>query len=140
LYAVYTEPAMDSDTATNLVESGKGGNVARNGYASIFYPDSHELAGAAKINLVGGEQAQADFSLTLEPFRSVTASVGLQDGSRNSTSLSGQSAMNFSAVVMDGQGHTLPYTAQYDESAHTIQTFLPDGSYTLLVTAVGAQS
>ena len=48
--------------------------------------------------------------------------------------------MNFSAVVMDGQGHTLPYTAQYDESAHTIQTFLPDGSYTLLVTAVGAQS
>ena len=41
---------------------------------------------------------------------------------------------------MDGQGHTLPYTAQYDESAHTIQTFLPDGSYTLLVTAVGAQS
>jgi hypothetical protein len=140
LYAVYTEPAMDSDTATNLVASGKGGNVARNGYASIFYPDSHELAGAAKIKLAGGEQAQADLSLTLEPFRSVTATVGFQDGNRNSTSPSGQSAMNFSAVVMDGQGHTLPYTAQYDESAHTIQTFLPDGSYTLLVTAVGAQS
>ena len=140
LYAVYSEPAMDSDTATNLVESDKGGNVARNGYASIFYPDSHELAGAAKIKLAGGEQAQTDLSLTLEPFHSVTAIVGFQDVNRNSTSPSGQSGMNFSAVVMDGQGHSLPYTAQYDESTHTIQTFLPDGSYTLLVTAVGAQS
>ena len=37
-------------------------------------------------------------------------------------------------------GHSLPYTAQYDQSTHSIQTFLPDGSYTLLVTAVGAQS
>ena len=43
-YAVYTEPAMDSDTATNLVESGKGGNVTRNGYASVFYPESHGRA------------------------------------------------------------------------------------------------
>ena len=139
-YAVYTEPSMDSDTATNLVESGRGSNVARNGYASVFYPESHELAGAAKIKLAGGEQAQADISLTLEPFHSVTATVGSPDGNRNSASHSAQSGMNFSAVVMDGQGHTLPYTAQYDQSTHSIQTFLPDGSYTLLVTAVGAQS
>ena len=71
---------MDSDMASNLVESNKGGNGARNGYASgIFYPDSHELAGAAKIKLAGGEQAQTDLSLTLEPFHSVTAIVGFQD-------------------------------------------------------------
>ena len=75
LYAVYTEPTMDSDAATNLVETGSGNKVERDGYASTFYPDARDLAGAAKIHVAGGEQAQANIALTLEPFHSVTATV-----------------------------------------------------------------
>ncbi len=55
-YAVYTEPTMDSDAATNLVENGSGSKVAREGYASMFYPDARDLAGAAKIHVAGGER------------------------------------------------------------------------------------
>ncbi|HTC28184.1 carboxypeptidase-like regulatory domain-containing protein, partial [Dyella sp.] len=45
LYAVYTQPAMDSDAATNLVENGSGNTVPREGYASVLYPDARDLAG-----------------------------------------------------------------------------------------------
>lgn len=125
LYAVYTEPAMDSIAATNLVETGSGSKVERNGYASTFYPDARDLAGAAKIHVAGGEQAQANISLTLEPFHSVTATATIQK-------MSAGSAENIAVQVMDAQGHTLPYPAQYDAATHTVQAALPDGAYTFL--------
>ena len=74
-YTVYTVPTMDSDAATNLVATGSASNVVREGYASVFYPDARDLAGAGKIRVAGGEQAQANIALTLEPFQSVTATV-----------------------------------------------------------------
>lgn len=138
-YALYTEPSMDSESATDLVEAGHGGNVARGGYASQFYPDARDLAGAAKIKLAGGDQAQANFSLTLEPFRSVMASIVLPTG-RQSAVLPSQAGPNLSVLVMDGQGHQLAYSAQYDEATHTLQAFLPDGNYSLLVTQTAAAS
>jgi hypothetical protein len=139
-YALYTEPAMDSDTATNLVDTGSGNNVARNGYASLFYPESQDLAGAAKIRLKGGDEAQANFSLTLEPFHPVTATVVLP-GRRQDAALSAdQSGMNYSVLVMDGQARTLPYTAQYDAATHSIQAFLPDGTYSFFITAMASPS
>jgi hypothetical protein len=135
LYAVYTEPAMDSDAATNLVEAGSGKQIARGGYPSTFYPDSRDLAGAAKIKLAGGEQSQTNLSLTLEPFQSVTAFVTYPGGGRDNESSSGPAVSSLSPIVLDPQGHLLPYTAQYDQATHTIQAFLPDGSYSLMVTA-----
>jgi hypothetical protein len=139
-YAVYTEPAMDSDTATSFVESGSGDNVARNGYASLFFPESRDLAGAAKISLKGGDEAQANISLTLEPFHSVTATV-LLPGRRQDAGLSAeQSGMNYSVLVLDGQGRTLPYSAQFDATTHSIQSFLPDGTYSFFITAMASPS
>jgi hypothetical protein len=122
-YAVYTEPAMDSIAATNLVETGSGNNVERNGYASTFYPEARDLAGAAKIHVAGGEQAQANISLVLEPFHSVTATMPKS---------SSGAADNVAVQVMDAQGHSLPYPAQYDAATHTVQATLPDGTYTFL--------
>ncbi|MGA7241620.1 MAG: carboxypeptidase-like regulatory domain-containing protein [Terracidiphilus sp.] len=124
-YAVYTEPTMDSDAATSLVETGSGNKVAREGYASVFYPDARDLAGAAKIHVAGGESAQANIALTLESFQSVTATV-------TKPKVRSASDENVSIQVMDAQSRPLPYTAQYDASTHTVQASLPDGTYSFL--------
>ena len=78
LYAVYTEPTMDSNAATNLVEAGSGNKVEREGYASTFYPDARDLTAAAQIRVASGMQAQANISLALEPFHSVTATADVE--------------------------------------------------------------
>ena len=126
-YVVYTQPTMDSETDSNLVERGRGNDVVREGYASVFYPDARDLAAAAKIHVAGGEQAQANISLTLERFQPVTASVTMPR--------LGSGASNVSIQVLDARGNPLPYPAQYDAGTHSAQAFLPDGTYALLATA-----
>lgn len=124
LYAVFTMPAMDSDSATNLVETGAASRVARAGYPSVFYPDARDLAGAAKIRLSGGDQAQANISLTLEPFQPVVATVAMPRSKDHDD--------NMSTQVLDAQGHLLPYSVQFDPATHTVQAMLPDGAYSLV--------
>ena len=80
---------------------------------------------AAKIKVAGGEQAQANINLTLEPFHSVTATATLPRTSAGA-------ADNIAVQVMDAQGHSLPYPAQYDAAMHMVQASLPDGTYTFL--------
>ena len=108
-----------------LSATGSASNVVREGYASVFYPDARDLAGAGKIRVAGGEQAQANIALTLEPFQSVTATVTMPKASFGSGD-------NVAIQVMDAQSHPLPYTAQYDASTRSVQTALPDGSYSFL--------
>ena len=136
-YAVYTNPAMDSDSATMMVAAGSGAHVARDGYASVFYPDARDLGGAARIHVANGEQAQANLELTLEPFHSVTARASTPDerAGRGGTDAADSAMLSYSAVVEDLQGHQLAYAALYDQTARTIQTLLPDGAYSLLLTA-----
>ena len=124
LYAVFTMPEMDSDTATNIVEARAASGVARAGYPSVFFPDARDLAGAAKIRLSGGEQAQANIALTIEQFQPVVASI-MMPGSR-------QRDDNLSVQILDAQGHQLPYTAQYDPATQTAQAMLPDGAYQMM--------
>jgi hypothetical protein len=133
-YALYTNPAMDSEEASNVVAAGRARDVVRDGYASQFFPDARDLAGAAKIHLANGEEAQANINLTLEPFHAVTAIATFPDDRAGSASAD-RDGMNFSAVVMDPQGHQLPYSAQYDPATRTIQALLPDGTYSLQLTA-----
>jgi hypothetical protein len=140
VYAVYTEPALESEPATNLVETGHDGAVAHKGYASQFYPEARDVGGAAKIWLRSGDQAQADLVLTLEPFQAVTATVLLPGGRRSAEASPDQAGMSFSPELMDGQGHQLSYTALYDQATHTVQANLPDGAYSLLVTVTQAGS
>jgi hypothetical protein len=130
VYAVYNDPMLESIPATTLVEPGSGGSVARNGYPTVFYPEARELAAAALIRLTAGDQAQADLTLTLEPFHTVTATV-LSPGGRTLTL--GNDGAAPEPSLMDTEGHTLPYPAHYDEATHTVQATLPDGSYTLSV-------
>jgi len=121
LYAVYTMPAMESESEMNLVHIGTAGRVARTGYASVFFPDARDLSSAAKIRLSGGEQSQANITLRLESFQPVVATVTMPRADAQSE--------NVSVQVMDAQGNQLPYSAQYDGSTHTVQAMLPEGSY-----------
>jgi hypothetical protein len=118
-YAVYTMPTMESD-APGFIQVGMQGKVARTGYPSVFYPDARDLGSAAKIQVRGGEQVQANIALTLEPFQPVVAAVTMPNAGND-----------VSVQVLDGQGNLLPYAAQYDASTHTAQTMLPEGSYSL---------
>ena len=125
VYAMYTEPALDSDPAASPF------GAARAGYASVFYPDARDLAGAARIQLSSGEQAQANLTLTLEPFQTVSSTV---------VQPAGLPGTAFSAVVLDAAGHQLPYHAGYAPQTHTLLALLPDGAYSLLVSSVPAFS
>ncbi len=128
-YAVYSDSVMDSDPATDLVEPGSARNVARSGYPGQFYPSATDLSSAARIQLQGGDDAEANLSLALEPFYTVTASVPAT-GTRGTA---------LTATVLDAQGHALSYPAQYDATTHTVQAILPDGSYSLRVNELSTQ-
>ncbi len=131
VYALYTEPAMDSDLAVSLVEGGTR-PITRAGYPSTFYPDARDVAGAAKIPLSGGQQAQANMLLPEEPFHLVRATV-----TRPGQSAQGSDdKTNMGIMVLDAQGHQVPYSAEYDRAANAIQAFLPDGTYSLYATAM----
>jgi hypothetical protein len=132
-YALYTEPAMETEPATTLIETGSAATAERAGYPCVFYPDAHDQAGAEQIRLRAGEQVQANLNLTLEPFHAVSAVVSLPHGQAPPSNGAGPA---FSALVLDAAGHQLPYRAQYDQKSHTIQTQLPNGTYSLLVSSI----
>jgi hypothetical protein len=135
-YVVYSAPSMDTEPFGTLVDPRNAHNIERSGYASQFYPDARDLAGAAKFHLHGGEQAEANLSLALEPFHVVTAAVFLPNsGTGQEFTPDPPGGTTFSAVVTDNQGHQLPYVAQYDQATHTVQALLPDGNCEFVVTA-----
>jgi hypothetical protein len=121
-FAIYTEPAMDNDAL-----------VTRNGFPSQFYSESRDLAGAAKIHLAGGQDTEANLSLTLQPFHTVTAQATLPSGHRYGDQNPAWDGMALSAQVLDAQGHPLPYEAKYDQETRTLHALLPDGNYSFSV-------
>jgi hypothetical protein len=135
VYVVYSAPAMDNESVGPLVDPNSARTIERNGYASQFYPEAHDLAGAAKIHLRGGEQAEANLSLTLETFHAVTAMAFLPGAQTAQEFTPDRPGTTFSAEVTDSQGHQLPYVAQYEQASHTVQALLPDGNYAFVVTA-----
>lgn len=125
VYALYTQPALESERAVTLVAAGSRGKIVRDGYPSVFYPDARDLAGAMWIHVSEGEQAEANFLLTLEPFYPVTV-MGTMPGPGNNPAPPGNSA-----VVMDASGHMLPYVPQYDAASNSLQADLPNGTYVM---------
>jgi hypothetical protein len=133
-YALYTEPAMDSELANLLSAPGSDGQVARNGFPSQLYPEASELAGAAKIHLSGGQDTEANLSQALQPFHAVTAQAMLPSGHRYGDENPAWAGMALTAQVLDAQGHPLPYVAEYDQETRALNALLPDGSYSFSVT------
>ena len=133
VYAVYTQPTLESEPAVSVVAAGSSGRVARNGYRAVFYPDARDLAATGRIRLTAGSEAEANFNLALEPFYPVSAFVGAGNQASEAGKMRQQGGA--SAVVMDVSGHALPYTVEYDEASHSLQANLPDGSYMMLALA-----
>lgn len=132
-YALYSEPAMDSELDILLSATGSDSPAARNGFPSQYYPEARDLAGAAKIHLAGGQEAEANLSLTLQPFHTVTAQATLPSGRRYGDQNPAWEGMQLGAVVTDAQGHMLPYNAAYDQETRTLHALLPDGNYSFSV-------
>jgi hypothetical protein len=133
-YALYTEPVMDSELSALLAADGKEGSMTRNGFPSQFYPEACDLAGATKIHLAGGQEAEADLILTLQPFHAVTAQAILPSGRRYGDQNPAWEGMALYAQVLDAQGHSLPYRAEYDPATRALHALLPEGSYSFSVT------
>lgn len=133
-YALYTEPAMDSELATLPAANGREGSMPHNGFPSQFYPDARDLAGATKIRLAAGQEAEANLSLARQPFHTVTAQAVLPSGKRYGDQNPAWEGMALSAQVLDAQGHSLPYRAEYDPATRALRALLPDGSYSFSVT------
>ncbi len=127
-YALYTMPALDGDTFPALVASGKAADAQRWGYASIYYPDTRDPSGATVISIANGSEAQANFTLTREPFYAVSITFP-QSGPAHEQA-------QYTAEITDGAGHILPYPAVYDSNAHSFQATLPDGAYAMLLAVI----
>jgi hypothetical protein len=143
VYAVYTEPTMDSDLPSVFVASGNEQAETRLGYPSVFYPDARDLADTGRIQLAGGQQVQANLLLSEEPFHLVRASLSLPGASmphHGQGPVHGDpgAPLNVNVTVLDGQGRQLPYSGQYNQAARAVQAFLPDGTYVLQATVVNA--
>jgi hypothetical protein len=150
VYTVAVEPSIDGSRG-GLFDAVGNRAPDRTGYARIFYADARSLSAAALIPISGGQTSQANFALKQEQFHLVQAalsgpgldSIGggtrLPDGAiiaRAGTTISfGMSGVT--PEVLDSRGHSLPYRVQYDARSHTVQTFLPDGDYTLRIIAFG---
>jgi hypothetical protein len=156
-YVLVTEPAMDTDMVSGVVEAGSAARVTWNGYPAVYYPDAREFSGAARIHVAGGEQAQANLTLTLEAFHQVRATVNTgTTASFNATRLPSGAILapvgaggpgpsgtvpaltGIHPAVLDPQGQELPYPAQFNATTRTVQTMLPDGSYTFRISAFRA--
>lgn len=129
-YKLYTMPTLDSEPFATLVAPGKAAAAQRWGYASIYYPDARDPSGTSVIPVSNGSEVQANFTLTREPFQTVSVSVLPPQ-----SSAAAHAPGSYSAEIRDGEGNELPYTTQYDANAHTIQAVLPDGTYSIVVTS-----
>ena len=136
VYVVYTVPVVEKPPAAAAPGAAKDASAARNGYPTVFYPDAREFSSAMRIRLSVGGQAQANLTLTGEPFHVVAATAFFPDGRQfapRPAPGNGSAAPYLSVTVLDASGHRLPYTGQFDGATRTIQTALPDGVYTLQV-------
>jgi Carboxypeptidase regulatory-like domain len=136
VYIVYNQPALESEPAVSAIAAASAANIARSGYPTVYYPDARDLAGASRIRVSNGSQAEANLSLPLEPFYPVTALGAAQADAASGTKDGGLAG--YTSVIMDASGHQLPYSAQFDPTTHSLQASLPDGTYNLVVR--GSQS
>jgi hypothetical protein len=106
-YLLYSMPAHD-----------RAGAIAPGaisyGYPSLYYPGVADSAAAGLITLSPGQQAQADFTLTQQPFYPVSI---VMPGRRNGVQIHDQS------------GRTLEFSTRWNEQRGTAETNLPNGRY-----------
>jgi hypothetical protein len=127
VYELFSEPSLDSENLNLPVEAGRGSATHQWGFATVYYPDARDPAGASKITVDPGATVQANMTLVREAFQTVTAIAVLPQA------LAGRN-FDYAAQVTDISGRALQYPARLDPNAKTIQASLPDGNYRLAIT------
>ncbi len=122
-YTIMTQPEFDNEKASAPACNGPAPAKVE-GYPAVFYPYAADSAGAERIELAGGHQAEANLTLTLAPFHEIQVAMGKQAPG---------SQWQFNSTLMDHSGQRLNYPLREDEKTHSVCAYLPDGSYTLTV-------
>jgi hypothetical protein len=130
-YVVVANGAPESELVGGL-DQPQHASVVMQGYPTVYYPDARTFAGAAKIHLSGGQQAQANFRLPLEPYYPVEVEL-VRPAEIKVRGKVGYSSVS-ELVGSDGQQVTYPS----DQTPDKVRALLPDGTYTVRVSANAA--
>jgi hypothetical protein len=130
-YVLKAGPAPEAEMTGGQSAPGRGHDVPWNGYSEIYYPDARGFSGAAHLHLAGGEQAEANLTMALEPYHAVTAMVAvppeLRDGPQWNVEVT---------EIVGPDSMQVPYGYEFDSNTGRLWIRLPDGTYTLGVTAM----
>ena len=114
-YLLCSRPSQDRNGAIAPGATGFG-------YPSVCYPRAPtggaDFSSASLLHLTPGQQAQADITLTRQPFYPVTISVPNQPQGRGGA-----------VQIHDPSGRVLDFTARWNAQQGTAQVNLPNGQY-----------
>jgi hypothetical protein len=99
------------------------------GYAAGFYNDAQDLAGAARIVVAGGQNAEVSLALSLTKFHLVKTTV---------TGIPAGADWEVTHTLMEHGGQDAEYPV-HEEKDHSLCAYLPDGSYILAANAALGQ-
>lgn len=122
-YLVKTQSAYENEVNAPT-ETGTRVAAELRGFPVVFYSNATDAAGASRISLAGGQQAQANLILTATPFHAIAVTLVKPPGG---------SHWQFQPSLQDRSGQKLDYAVAYEEKSRSVRGFLPDGSYTLIV-------
>jgi hypothetical protein len=122
-YTVMSQPAFDNENATAPSCNGPAPDDVK-GYTISYLGDAADVAGASRIQLAGGQAAQADLALTLGSYHPVQIALSKQIAG-------GQ--WQFRSNLFDRNGQSLGYPLRQDDKTHAVCAYLPDGEYTLAI-------
>jgi hypothetical protein len=94
----------------------------KTGYPSLYYPNAPDLSSASTIQLVAGQQAEADFSMTAVPVYHISGTVAL----------SGYLPEGLGWQILDQSGEQLSISTRWRPDTGTFDIdAIPAGSYIL---------
>ena len=114
--------APDSYILCSMSSQEGSGNTApgavRYGYPPVCYPGVTDLASAGALTVSPGQQAEADFTLTRQPFYRVTI-----------TAAKSEKGQPVGIQIHDQSGRGMGFPAQWREQQGASEAYLPNGHY-----------
>lgn len=120
-YKVLTHEFMDYDPVTNIPGS------QQYGYPPMYYPGVSDFAASSTIQLSPGQEAEADLSLTRQPYYAVRIPVANND------------VPGYPNISVEGQRGP-GYSLGYNPTEHRVEGLLPNGNYVVEAISFGQNS
>ena len=120
-YKVVTREFMDYDPVTNIPGS------QQYGYPPMYYPGVSDFAASSTIQLSPGQEAEADLSLTRQPYYAVKIPIATGD------------VPGYPNISVEGQRGP-GYSLGYNPNEHRVEGLLPNGNYVVEALTFGQNS